>query len=712
MVTLLGWLILLIAGSIALVAMGIALAVDGSPGTWNVAFTSAATCALAGVLLARGAAPAPQRRHWAWWSAAAGAWLAGQIAWDVYTVSGVPPSPSLADAAWWSFALLVMAGLLSSSSGSRTLRMVAVVEALPLVAAAMALSCALLWDDIAASSLAGPARMSALVYPAVYVAAAVLTLQALLGGALRRMRGTGLRVLLIGMVMQALGFIFWSEQLLDQRYVTGESAIDSLWVVGMLAIAAGGALCGRERDTQPPGDVALEPGVLGGVLPATTFALLVGALLHAELTGAAAQPRIALAGGLVISGAMLTARSALLERRLRGLLGRERVARGSLADREAELGRLNKRLVEDSRRDPLTGLRNRRALAEDLDGLAEARRRGDRPHAFAICDVDRFKAYNDRLGHLAGDQALRTIAGCMRSALREGDVAYRYGGEEFVFVLRNATLEEAQAVAERVRATVAAAAIAHPDGLGGIVTASIGVAAGAGEAGQLLAEADAALYQAKRSGRDRVAIAIGGPVPRDHGHTRPDAVAHPLARPLEKLLAIAHSAGDDGTALETLAAVADLIQSELGYHTVVVNLREGDDLRVATVLGDSEARAMLEGTRNPLHTWESLLTPEHRRCGAAWLPAGTRLDPELTLWQPPVAASITPDAWHPDDMLLLPMRDPAGDLLGVISVDQPRTARRPDDEDIVILMAVADYAAQLLRSVRPAIAIAAPPGMR
>jgi diguanylate cyclase (GGDEF)-like protein len=698
---LLGWLTLLVAGSVALMAMLIAVASDGSPGTWNVAWTAAATCALAGVLLARRAASAPQRRYWSWWSAAVAAWLGGQIAWNVYTASGAPHSPSLADAAWWSFALLVMAGLLSSSKGSRTLRTVAVVEALPLVAAAMALSCALLWDDVAASSLDVPARMSALAYPVVYVAAAVLTLQAMLGGALRRMQGKGLRVVLIGMVIQALAFILWSEQLLDQRYVTGESAIDPLWVVGMLAIAAGGALCACTRDTRSPGEPALEPGVLGGVLPATTFALLVGALLHAELTGAAAQPRIALAGGLVISGAMLTARGTILERRLRRLLGRERIAHRLLADREAELGRLNERLVEDSRRDPLTGLRNRRALAEDLDRLADARRRGDRPHAFAICDVDRFKAYNDRLGHLAGDQALRTIAGCMRGALREGDVAYRYGGEEFVFVLRDATPEEAESVAERVRATVAAAALPHPDGLGGIVTVSVGVAAGAGEPSELLADADAALYQAKRAGRDRVALASGGAGVRDHGRGRPGTERHPLMRPLGTLLAIARGAADDGSTSEMLAAVAALIQTELGYHTVVVNLRDGDDLRVVTVLGESEARATLEGTTNPLHAWESLLTAEHRRCGAAWLPAGTRLDPELTLWQPPVAASITSDAWHPDDLLLLPMRDPAGELLGVISVDQPRTGRRPDDEDITLLMAVADYATQLLDAHAP-----------
>ena len=128
----------------------------------------------------------------------------------------------------------------------------------------------------------------------------------------------------------------------------------------------------------------------------------------------------------------------LLERRLGGLLSFEREAREELAGREAELARLNERLREDSRRDPLTGLRNRRALVEDLpDVELDARRRGQ-SIAIAICDVDRFKAYNDKLGHIAGDQALRAIAATVRMQLRAGDAAYRYGGEELVLVLRDA----------------------------------------------------------------------------------------------------------------------------------------------------------------------------------------------------------------------------------------------------------------------------------
>ena len=159
----------------------------------------------------------------------------------------------------------------------------------------------------------------------------------------------------------------------------------------------------------------------------------------------------------------------MLERRLHHLLDRERAARTALTEREAELARLNAQLVEDFRRDPLTGMRNRRALADDLLELG-ARRDQEGSFAVALCDVDHFKAYNDRLGHLAGDHALRTISAIVRATLRSGDLSYRFGGEELLLILRNTGPEEAHAVAERVRAAVQAAAVPHPDGVGGVVT--------------------------------------------------------------------------------------------------------------------------------------------------------------------------------------------------------------------------------------------------
>jgi diguanylate cyclase (GGDEF)-like protein len=187
------------------------------------------------------------------------------------------------------------------------------------------------------------------------------------------------------------------------------------------------------------------------------------------------------------------------------------------------------RLAEDSRRDPLTGLLNRRALADDLDPN-ELRGSGSDSLAVALCDVDRFKAYNDRLGHLAGDRALRALAATVLRELRITDSAYRFGGEELLLVLRSGTAD-AIAIAERVRSAVAEMSLPHPDGVGGILTVSIGIAAGSSDPSELLAAADAALYQAKAAGRDRVVAASEdrraqpARAPR-HRATRQPAVQH------------------------------------------------------------------------------------------------------------------------------------------------------------------------------------------
>ena len=376
--------------------------------------------------------------------------------------------------------------------------------------------------------------MSALVYPAVYVSAAILTLQAIVGGSLRRSRSTASLLVLGGIIAQAVAFILWSEQLLRQSYVTGGSVLDPLWVLGLLAIGAGGVLAAHRPE---PVIAVGEPSRRGGVLPASMFVVLIGALVHAWLSGAPTGAGITLVVGLLLCGVSLIVRGVLLEHRLRALLSGERRARLDVADREAELARLNERLAEDSRRDALTGLRNRRALSDDQATLEATAREGDRPTAFALCDIDHFKAYNDHLGHLAGDQALRAIASTIRATLRAGDIAYRFGGEELLLVLRDTTAEEAVGAAERIRAAVADIALRHPAGTDEILTISIGVAPGPAEPGTLLADADAALYEAKRKGRNRVALASPelGSTMIDRRHD--DRSAEPVPRHLRGMLA-------------------------------------------------------------------------------------------------------------------------------------------------------------------------------
>ncbi len=181
-----------------------------------------------------------------------------------------------------------------------------------------------------------------------------------------------------------------------------------------------------------------------------------------------------------------------------------------LAFQNGELEKLNRMLFEQSRQDPLTSLGNRLRLREDLQVLQGRTERYGHNYAVALCDVDFFKAYNDRYGHLAGDDVLRRVAATISSGLRTGDTAYRYGGEEFLVVLPEQDAEAATAITDRLRQAVADLGIPHADGTpGGVLTISAGVAVstGAGDTDGLLKTADEALYAAKRDGRNRVARA-------------------------------------------------------------------------------------------------------------------------------------------------------------------------------------------------------------
>jgi two-component system, cell cycle response regulator len=154
--------------------------------------------------------------------------------------------------------------------------------------------------------------------------------------------------------------------------------------------------------------------------------------------------------------------------------------------------------------DPLTGLSNRRFILTQLAGAISAARRHTRPLTIAIIDIDHFKAVNDEHGHAAGDRVLAAVASVLREHLRAEDQLGRLGGEEFLALVPDADARVAAAAVEKLRAEVAGLAVEH-DGAELGVTISIGWAAWEGEsAEELMRRADEALYEAKRSGRDRV----------------------------------------------------------------------------------------------------------------------------------------------------------------------------------------------------------------
>jgi diguanylate cyclase (GGDEF)-like protein len=171
---------------------------------------------------------------------------------------------------------------------------------------------------------------------------------------------------------------------------------------------------------------------------------------------------------------------------------------------------LREALRMQSIHDPLTGLFNRRYMEETLEREVHRARRAGRPMSVLMLDVDSFKQQNDLFGHDAGDSVLREIGRLLRDSLRKEDVPCRFGGEEFVLVLPDASLEGAARRAEQIRQAVSQMAIAHGTRMIGPVTVSIGVATFPehGHDGRaLLHAADAAMYQAKRDGRDRVSVA-------------------------------------------------------------------------------------------------------------------------------------------------------------------------------------------------------------
>jgi two-component system cell cycle response regulator len=170
--------------------------------------------------------------------------------------------------------------------------------------------------------------------------------------------------------------------------------------------------------------------------------------------------------------------------------------------------RLQRQLYESSTRDPLTRAFNRKYLWERLAAEVAHARRHKTPLAVLLLDIDEFKQTNDVHGHLAGDAVLRALADKVHQLIRIEDVLARFGGEEFVVLIRATKPDDAQVLAERIRAQIAATKVHVTDAVIG-VTVSVGVATlgelGEEDAGtELLAKADVRLYRAKALGRNRV----------------------------------------------------------------------------------------------------------------------------------------------------------------------------------------------------------------
>lgn len=178
-----------------------------------------------------------------------------------------------------------------------------------------------------------------------------------------------------------------------------------------------------------------------------------------------------------------------------------------LASQRAELEGLNRDLGVIARRDPLTGLGNRRALQEDLDLLVARAARYGHTYCMALIDIDYFKSYNDTYGHLAGDAVLQAVANQLKESAREGDALYRYGGDEFLCIFPEQSTATGSIAVERMRLGLERLAIVNAGSGFGVLTFSAGMAAldkSSKGVEEVVTQADKALYRAKQRGRNRV----------------------------------------------------------------------------------------------------------------------------------------------------------------------------------------------------------------
>jgi diguanylate cyclase (GGDEF)-like protein len=288
------------------------------------------------------------------------------------------------------------------------------------------------------------------------------------------------------LLLAGLGFL--AADLAMRRSSRPEWAIASAWALSQTAIAVSVALSGGPD----------SPAVAWLAIPAVT--------LSARFDGRGVVAGLAFTVGLLLAVTLGVDAAAVLAHPAVLLSPLALVAAVTLLSTALMASDLEHR--SESVLDGLTGMLNRRSLSARAAELEEQAALSGQAIGLVLCDLDRFKRVNDEHGHQAGDAVLVDVAYTLRKELRAFDLAYRLGGEEFLVVLPGATLPDALHVAERLRAAV------ETTPAGGLsITMSCGVASATGagfQFAQVSAAADAALYDAKRAGRNRVAAAGAG----------------------------------------------------------------------------------------------------------------------------------------------------------------------------------------------------------
>jgi diguanylate cyclase (GGDEF)-like protein len=432
--------------------------------------------------------PPGSRLRGAWWLLALGstAYLVGQLIWAGYELSGRLPYPSVGDGFSLCVYPLTLAGLLRFP-GHRRDRQELIRTLLDMALVILGGGLLVVYVVLGPTLVAGGPQLQT-VFSVAYPVGDLILLVGL-GSIL--VRGTvpssarALQFMAAGLVFFVAANLAYGYITLHGTYVGGDPA-DTIYVVAMALLAIGASAQSRPL---PEGEEALRVRPRRPTwLPYLSLFLGLGIMLYSE-RGDGFYPNFLLALGTAVLATLVAIRQYLAQR---------------------DLVQTEVRLSHQSLHDALTGLPNRvLAIDRAMQMLARAHRSEANIAALHV-DVDAFKDVNDSFGHAAGDEVLRVVGARLCEVVREADTVARLGSDDFVLLLDSLTLDAGpELVAERVR-DVLGQPIELPDGTGRwlSVTVSIGIASGGadGSADSLFRDADLALHDAKRSGKNRWAV--------------------------------------------------------------------------------------------------------------------------------------------------------------------------------------------------------------
>jgi len=425
------------------------------------------------------------RLRWGWRlvAIAFACYFAGDVIWTVYEVVGSAPYPSAADVLYLLFYPAMLGGLLCFAEGRREVTE-RVRLTLDLAIVAIAGTAVVIYVVLGPTIVeSGPDPLQTAISIA-YPAGDIVLLVGLGSVLLRRRARSSARAL----QFMAAGLLFFIAGDLAYGYITlhstyhGGDPVDSLWMVAMALFAIA---CAAQDNPERVVDERKEAHVQrANWAPAIAVAIGFGLLLYVERNLPLLPDESIVIAAVLLAG-LVSARQFLAQR---------------------QLVRTQGQLNHQSLHDALTGLPNRVLVIDRAEQMLVRARRNSARIAALYVDIDGFKHVNDSLGHAAGDELLRVVAARLCGLVREADTVGRLGGDEFVVLLESVTLDAGgELVAERICEVLGQPVeLDDADGRTLSITTSVGIAHGQRDsADELLRDADVALYEAKRAGKNR-----------------------------------------------------------------------------------------------------------------------------------------------------------------------------------------------------------------